>query len=268
MKKPARPNYSVPALEKGLDVLETMASASRPQTLTELSRSLNRPSSVLFRIVDALEKRGYIAREPVSNAYYLTLKLFELGHTHSPVDQLIQAATYPMRALAADIHESCHLAVLAHGKLVLVAEELSTDRVRLSVELGSPVNPINTASGRLLIAFLSPEARQQFLEVDPDFQALSRPKRKAMEEEFEAIRRQGYNLVESTYRIGLDLAVIVGNPEIGATASLAVPFLAGGRNQGKEAALRPALQKCALHITQSLGMTPVTIHQAAPMPRD
>jgi DNA-binding IclR family transcriptional regulator len=117
MSKKAKPSYFVPALEKGLDVLEALASASGPQTLTELARDLDRSSSVLFRIIDALEKRAYIARDPVSGTYHLTLKLYELAHTHSPADQLLKAATFPMRVLADTIHESCHLSVLAHGKL-------------------------------------------------------------------------------------------------------------------------------------------------------
>ena len=163
MSQKDKPSYFVPALEKGLDVLEFLASASGPQTLTELARALDRSSSVLFRIIDALEKRAYITRDPVSGAYHLTLKLYELAHTHSPVDQFLKAATLPMRALADKIHESCHLSVLAHGKLVLVAEELSPDRVRISVEVGSQVNPIPYVSGRLLIAFLEPQAQAAFL---------------------------------------------------------------------------------------------------------
>ena len=117
MRKKEKPTNFVPALEKGLDVLEALASAPDPQTLTELARALDRSSSVLFRIIDALEKRAYIARDPVSGTYHLTLKLYELAHTHSPVDQLLKAATFPMRVLADTIHESCHLSVLAHGKL-------------------------------------------------------------------------------------------------------------------------------------------------------
>jgi len=180
MSKEERPAYFVPALEKGLDVLEALASTPIALTLTELARTLDRSSSVLFRITDALEKRGYIVRDPVSGAYRLTLKLYELAHTHSPVDHLLRAATFPMRELADSIHESCHLSVLAHGKLVVVAEELSPDRVRISVEVGSQINPIPYVSGRVLISFLGDDVRSAFLEADSDYKAMSRARRRRL----------------------------------------------------------------------------------------
>jgi DNA-binding IclR family transcriptional regulator len=263
MSKKVKPSYFVPALEKGLDVLEALALAPGPQTLTELARTLDRSSSVLFRIIDALEKRAYIARDPVSGAYHLTLKLYELAHTHSPVDQLLKAALFPMRALADNIHESCHLSILAHGKLVLVAEELSPDRVRISVEVGSQVNPLPFVSGRLLTAFLEPPAQAAFLEADADYQAMSRSRRDLLHAEFKSLRRAGFTMMESASRIGTDLAVIVGNPEAAVTASLAVPFLAGARNHGREKTLVPVVQECAAQITRALGLTPALAGQPA-----
>jgi DNA-binding IclR family transcriptional regulator len=254
--KEDKPSYFVPALEKGLDVLEALSVAPSPQTLTELARTLHRSSAVIFRIIDALEKRAYIARDPVSGAYHLTLKLYELAHTHSPVDQLLKASVFPMRALALRIHESCHLSVLAHGKLIPVVEELSPDRVRLSVEVGGQVNPIQFVSGRLLIAFLNPEAQAAFLDADADYQTMSQVKRERLSTELRSIRSNGYASLESVSRIGMDLAVIAGNPEIGVTASLAVPFLAGGKNHGREMRSLPALQECAAEITRGLGLTP------------
>jgi DNA-binding IclR family transcriptional regulator len=267
MSQKDKPSYFVPALEKGLDVLEALASASGPQTLTELARALDRSSSILFRIIDALEKRAYIARDPVSGAYHLTLKLYELAHTHSPVDQLLKAAAFPMRALADTIHESCHLSVLAHGRLVLVAEELSPDRVRLSVEVGSQVNPVPFASGRLLIAFMEPDAQAAFLAADADYQSMGRAERARLHAEFKTLRRQGFTTMESIARIGKDVAVIVGNPETGVTATLAVPFLAGGRNHGAEKELVPAVQACAAQITRALGLTPALFTSQGPTPR-
>ncbi len=259
MPKKDRPDYFVPALEKGLDVLETLASSPVPLTLSELARTLERSASVLFRIIDALEKRAYIIRDPVSGAYRLTLKLYELAHTHSPVDNFLKAAVYPMRELAGAIHESCHLSVLARGKLTLIAEELSPDRVRLSVEVGSQVRPLPFVSGRLLIAFLDDESRAAFLESDSDYRAMNKSRRKRLVAELQDIRRKGYTMMESISRTGIDLAVIVGNPALGVTASLAVPFLAGGRNHGREKARLAAVRDCANRITLALGLSPAPV---------
>jgi len=136
MNKKPSPTYFVPALEKGLDTLEALAVAKVPQSLTDLARTLNRTSSELFRMISVLEKRAYIARDPVSEGYHLTLKLYELAHTHSPVDQLLKAAALPMQELAETIQESCHLCVLNGPMLTVIAQAESPEPVRLSVEVG------------------------------------------------------------------------------------------------------------------------------------
>ena len=51
--------YPVPALEKGLDLLELLSARADPQSLTALARTLGRSSSELFRMITCLERRGY-----------------------------------------------------------------------------------------------------------------------------------------------------------------------------------------------------------------
>jgi DNA-binding IclR family transcriptional regulator len=46
-----------------MDVLEALAVARRQQTLAQLARTLNRTSSELFRMIDALENRFCIVRD-------------------------------------------------------------------------------------------------------------------------------------------------------------------------------------------------------------
>ena len=73
---PKTPNYPVPALEKGLDIVETLAAAAVPQSLAELADALDRSSSELFRMLNCLERRGYVKRDGSSGKYALTLRLY------------------------------------------------------------------------------------------------------------------------------------------------------------------------------------------------
>jgi DNA-binding IclR family transcriptional regulator len=258
-KRSRRPSdkstYSVPALEKGLDVLEALASARVPQSLTMLARRLNRTPSELFRMMDTLERRSFIARDPVSDGYHLTLKLYELAHTHSPVEQLLKAAMAPMYELSEKIHESCHLCVLSGTMLVVVAQAESPEPVRLSVEVGDRIEPLRTASGRVLTAFLDTAARERLLTADSTYTMLSKKAQAALAMQFKRIRQDGYLLATSTRRTGLDLSCIVGNPNVGVMAALGVPFLPGSANDGKERDLIPAIQNCARSITAALGLS-------------
>jgi len=251
-ESPRQPNYHVPALEKGLDLLELLATSGKPQSLADMARSLNRTSSELFRMVGTLEKRDYIVRDPATGTYRLSMKLFELAHLHSPVEQIVRAARRPMRELADNVEESCHLVVLRHGRLVVVAEEESAARVHLSVELGSNAPLLKTVSGQLLLAHLSPDERGYYLDNAPDFAELSQKRRLKLQIQLDEIRNNGFLIASSAFRIGMDIAVIVGVPEIGVLASLSVPCLAGGVNEGKERELVSSIQQSASEIERNL----------------
>jgi DNA-binding IclR family transcriptional regulator len=206
-------------------------------------------------MLNALERRTYIARDPVSEGYHLTLKLYELAHTHSPVDQLLKAAMIPMRELAEKIHESCHLCVLNGSMLVVIAQAESPEPVRLSVEVGDRAHPLHTASGRVLAAFLDPTQQGPFLSADVTYMAMTKKGRRDLAIQLEQIRKDGYLLATSTRRTGLDASCIIGNPQSGVLAALGVPFLAGSGNEGNEHKLIPTIQGCSEHITASLGLT-------------
>jgi DNA-binding IclR family transcriptional regulator len=206
-------------------------------------------------MIDALEKRAYIARDPATGGYRLTLKLYELAHTHSPVDQLLWAAELPMRKLVAKLGESCHLSVISDGQLLVIAQAESPEPVRLSVEVGSRVPPLNTASGTLLVAFMPQEAQSHFLQRDAIYGDMATAQQKSLRRQLSKIRKRGWYLAPSTRRIGIDASCLVGNPALGVAAALGVPFLAGAANEGKERESIPAVKECADQITAALGLT-------------
>jgi Transcriptional regulator len=234
------PDYPVPALEKGLDILEALAAEPSPQSLAELAAHLKRSSSELFRMLNCLERRGYVAREAVSGKYGLTLKLFALAHAHSATEKLLEAARRPMRALTETHRVSCHLSVLERGRLLVIAQELSPEPVRLSIEVGASFAAEQTASGRLLLAWENASADKA---------------RMAQEKIYAQIRRRGYSAAESETIEGVrDLAVLVGNPQTGVTAALAVTRLLKRGQKADETRLLAGMRAAAAAITAGLGL--------------
>lgn len=105
------PRYRAPALEKGLDILERLAIATRPMTVNDIRAALGRSYGELFRMVQVLEHRGYIEQDPQGAGYRLTDRLFSLG-MHQPMTlSLVELALPEMRRLAQETGQSCHLAV-------------------------------------------------------------------------------------------------------------------------------------------------------------
>ena len=249
------PEYAVPALDRGLDIVETLSASPVPLTLTDLARQLHHPPSRLFRLLNRFEKRRYVVRDAESGKYKLTLKLFELSHTHPPVENLMKAAAEPMRELAAQVEESVHLSVLSHGRLVVLLDIGSPSRVRLSIEAGSQFSPVTTTSGRLLLAHLAPHELEAVLQKNDEFRALCTRDRERVLKELPAIRRRGYAVAGNPERAGLkDISVLVGNAEIGQAAALAIACWRNTKGHQALNLLRP-MQECARRITSIQGLT-------------
>lgn len=252
---PKSPTYPVPALEKGLDVLETLAAAAVPQSLSELAAQLQRSSSELFRMLNCLERRRYITREPVSGKYALTLKLYTLAHAHSVTEKLLHAASAPMQALTERTRESCHLSVLESERLVVVAQQESPERVRLSIEVGAVFDPACTASGRLLLAQLPERARAEALAGSPAGRELTGRALDAFSAQLADVRGRGLSIAESETIAGVrDIAVLVGSAASGVAAALAITRLIRRGAPDDEAALIREMRATADAITTTLGI--------------
>jgi DNA-binding IclR family transcriptional regulator len=244
---PKTPDYPVPALEKGLDILETLAALNVPQSLAELADKLERSSSELFRMLNCLERRGYLMREPISGKYALSLKLFTLAHAHSLTDKLLLAARRPMQSFTERYRESCHLSVLERGHLLVVAQQESPERVRISIEVGGVFEPAATASGRLLLAQLEERELLETLGTKRIPEELGSTLAK--------IRRTQVSTAESETVEGVrDLAVLVGNPKGGVAAALAVTRLMRRGERANESALLDGMRTAATEITRTLGV--------------
>lgn len=243
------PSYQVPALEKGLDILECLAAHGVSLTQAQLARTLGRGPSELFRMLSCLERRNYLQRDPASGAYSLTLRLFELSRAHSPFEGLLRAAARPMRTLTEQVRESCHLSVIHNDTLLVIAQEESPARVRLSVEVGGSFPLLHTASGRLLLAMSKPEAARTLIEV----LEVPEAEQRRLAERLEQIRTQGYEHAEGETTEGVsDLAVLVGSAHSHVRAALTVASLT--RRASFVSELLPIIRECAMAITQAAGL--------------
>lgn len=249
----SQPTYHVPALEKGLDILECLAH-DMALTQAQLARKLERGASELFRMLTCLERRGYIQRDPLSGAYSLTLRLFELGHTHSPYQGLLRAAVRPMSMLTEEIGESCHLSVMHRGKLVVLAQEENHAPIRLSVEVGGTFPLLHTASGRLLLAYLDAETLEATCQLDEEYQAFSPEENSELRERLAQIRDRGYEYIVGESTDGVcDVVVLVGTSTSYIRAALAICTLSRKPESFLDTTL-PALRRCADAIGQAAGI--------------
>jgi len=247
--------YSVPALDKGLDLLEALAGRPDPLSQADLARAVGRSPSEIFRMLACLERRGYVVKEAASGRYRLTLRLFELAHTHTPVDHLLHAAEGPMRDLARRILESVHLSVISDGRLLVLSQVESQNRTRVSVEVGAKFPVVRTASGRILLAHLPQEELRAVLARDPEWGRLGPAARDRFLGDLLRIRRDGLYQGKSDLTHGIrDVAAFVGNPDVGVAAAVCVPSLVAIGKPRPISEIRAAVRDCATEITRQLGL--------------
>jgi DNA-binding IclR family transcriptional regulator len=246
--------YHVPALEKSLDILEYLSEVAVPQSLADLARALGRSSSEIFRMLDCLEQRGYLLKDD-SSRYQLSLKLYELAHTHSPIDQLLQVARDPMRELAIKLRESVHIGLLRDHYLFIASQEESPEPVRISVEIGRKFPAIKTASGTLLLAQLSKSEQEIFFSSDANYLILSKTQQEKFKRKLAKVKKDAYVIEASGITEGVqDISVLIGNPDIGVTATLAVPCLKLKTSRIDNTKILHLVQETARFITRKLGL--------------
>ncbi|HZP19025.1 MAG TPA: IclR family transcriptional regulator [Bauldia sp.] len=246
------PAYRVPAAEKALDILEFMADRPEGVTQTEISIGVGRSIHEIYRIIQLLEKRGYLVRAPRSDRYRLSLKLFELAHKHPPLNRLIDVALPAMRALANDTDQSCHLAVLRDLRILVILQIDSPLPMRYSVAVGAEFPIIETSSGAVLLANLPEAERAQLVErilaSDPSAD------RDGIASRVADILRIGYEMrpslaVEGCTNISLPIRDHVGH----IVAAVTVPYLPQKAARFDRKTVLRRAQSAASEISRGLG---------------
>ncbi|GLQ98903.1 IclR family transcriptional regulator [Dyella mobilis] len=187
----ATPKYRAPALDKGLDILELLAGAKRPLSIAEISEGVGRSRGEIFRMLQVLEERDYIARGEGDTGYSVTPRLFRLGMEQPPVKGMIEAAMPIMHRLADTSGQACHLVVPSGEQIVVVARVDPPGEVALVVRLGHRRPMSQSTSGHVLLAFQDDQVRERWLDLIARYEpALDR---KALTQLLTQLRERGYS---------------------------------------------------------------------------
>ena len=160
MTAPAK--YRAPALDKGLDILELLARTQGPLSMTAIAVAIGYSKGEIFRMLQVLEERGYIARENDSG-FALTNHLFLLGMELPPIKSLVEAALPVMHRLALQTLQPCHLVVASGDQIVVIARVDAPDDLGFVVRVGHRLPLSQSTSGAVLFAFQSDEVRTHWL---------------------------------------------------------------------------------------------------------
>jgi DNA-binding IclR family transcriptional regulator len=217
--------YAVPALEKAFDVIELLAATPGGATMNEIATRLGRSMGELFRIVIALERRGFLQKSPENDHYTVAYKFLDLALRATPAQDLTRAAAPVMQQLVNQISQSCHL-VVPNGTEGLVVYRQETPGTRgFAVRVGTSVELARSCSGRVILAFSDEQQRERMLCL-AEKASRARIDRERLEAQLTAIRDQGYERCPSPITHGVtDISFPIFGFYGNLMAAITVPFL-------------------------------------------
>ena len=215
--------YNAPALSKGLDILELLATKSEGMKKSEIATELQRSVSEIFRMLAVLTDRGYLGIDPLSEKYTLALKMFELAHRNPPIKRLTNVAAHLMADLAVRLNQSVHLAILYGSNILVIAQNDPPGNNVTSVRLGARVPITLTASGAALISQM-PKHRRVEICAEVEFATIDQ--KRIFEENIHQVVTNGVCISSSMVIAGVqNISVPIFDYSGLVVASLTIPYI-------------------------------------------
>jgi len=152
---------------RAVAVLEQLAAAGQPYSLSQLSARLHIPKATLMRLIEAMEAQGYVTHLPDSRGadrgIALGPRAAHLALATLANNTFTRACRSLLRALVESLGESCNLTAL-DGDTVLYIERVETSEpLRLHMQPGMRVPLHCTASGKLFLSQMPAAERRLVL---------------------------------------------------------------------------------------------------------
>ncbi|AQG80707.1 IclR family transcriptional regulator [Spirosoma montaniterrae] len=148
---------------KALDILEWVAQDSgRTYSLTEIAEGLQMNQATCVNILQTLVSKNYIEHLGRKKGYRLGPMAYNLTNNLSYSQNLVLAAKEPMEELTAELNETSILGIIRNQKRFIV--HLVNSDQDLQVRSRTERNIYETASGRLLLAYLSARELDSFIQ--------------------------------------------------------------------------------------------------------
>lgn len=207
-----RENSPMRSLERALHVLAVLEEKGWPMRVTELARASQLSKATVLRIVSVLEKYGFAEKR--QGRYRLGAAALPLAHAYVLGNELTRVALPVLQELAQTSEETASLYVRLRFKRILVQRVEGLHPLRFVLPIGQRL-PLHVGAGKVLAAVMPEDQLFRMLDELGEMYLSSgaRLTRKALLEELERVRRQGYSVSHGEQMVG---TVAVAAPVIDA----------------------------------------------------
>jgi DNA-binding IclR family transcriptional regulator len=246
-------NYSAPALDKGLDILEALCQCENGLTQQEIAARLGRNLGEIYRMLNCLVQRNYVAN--YGNVYTITAKLFQLSHFHPPTYRLLTEAMPIMEELSRDVSFPCDLRVYNNGVQTVIAAIQPPNGLGFMTRVGSEIAVAPSASGLVLVAFQDPVIME--LRIRESLPNKSEADITIFQTVLKEVAHKGFASIQSNQYAGLH-AISFPILDINgfAVAAMTVPMLAriDGTQQATQQEVEDKLRKSAANLSHKIAL--------------
>jgi PcaR/PcaU/PobR family beta-ketoadipate pathway transcriptional regulator len=197
--------YLVPALARGLALLECFGADREALSLVELARRVGMTRSAAYRLVYTLAELGFLARDPERKSYRLGPRVLNLGFAYLASQELGEIARPHLEALRDRTDCSAHLAVLDGTEIVYTARYADKKALTSRIGIGTRFPAHATSMGRAILSQLPvEEVRRRFDgRTLARFTAATPTTLKALLAVLEADRARGFVVSRSGFEAGI-----------------------------------------------------------------
>jgi DNA-binding IclR family transcriptional regulator len=158
MKKVAPETPSIQSLDRGLMILEAVATARSPVPLSDLREMLDINRSSVFRLANTLRRRGFLTNPNGSNEYIIGPTAWRLFRNYD-WSMLVSFCRHHLQVLSKDTGETSHLGVREGKQALFIAHQTGHSQViSVSGRTGEFMPLYCTAHGKALISDLDEES--------------------------------------------------------------------------------------------------------------
>jgi DNA-binding IclR family transcriptional regulator len=246
-------NYSAPALDKGLDILEALCQCENGLTQQEIATRLKRKLGEIYRMLNCLVQRNYVAN--YGNTYTITSKLFQLSHFHPPTYRLLTEAIPIMEELSREISFPCDLRVYNNGVQIVIASIQPPDGLGFMTRVGSEIAVAPSASGLVLVAFQTPIIME--LRIQESLPDKSNAEINNFRKVIKEVAAKGFASIKSNQYAGLHaISFPILDINNNAVAAMTVPMLAriDGMKQAAQNKVVEKLRRSAANLTSKIAL--------------
>jgi DNA-binding IclR family transcriptional regulator len=185
-------DFKVQSIGRTFGLLEYLATV-RSAGVQDLAREFELPPSTVHRLLVELQTAGVVSKDPVSNLYQTSIRMFEWGQGAVTRLGVRELAKPYLQEFAAEHGETASIGVLDGSDVIYIDWIPSRHLMQIRLSVGTRVPAIRSSLGKCLIAWLSDAEQVELLKAMPNYTgsggAKARTEAKAI---LEDVRRRGY----------------------------------------------------------------------------